>query len=97
MQQDATEDVRVPFPEEQNLHRLTNFDIPNFLLKTNNGRNRRPYFAVLVVWSASYALAKTLQREGSISSSSFYGQLSDYYSHAFFLSYLVDELVQGVL
>ena len=29
-------------------------------------RDRRPNFAVLVVWSASYASAKTVEREGGI-------------------------------
>ena len=38
---------------------------------------KRPTFAVLVVWNASYALAKTLQRQGSIPSFNFYGQLAD--------------------
>ena len=69
----------------------------NFLLKTNNGKDRTPNFSVLVVWGASYALPKTLERKGSISSSSFYGKLVDYYAHVFILSYLVDKLVQGVL
>ena len=72
------------------MHRLTNFNIVNFLLKINDGRDRRPNFTVLVVWSASCALAKTLERKGSISASSFHEQLADYYSHAFTLSYLVD-------
>ena len=40
--------VRVCFPGGENLHRLTSFDFVNFLLKTNDGRDRRPNFAVLV-------------------------------------------------
>ena len=79
------------FPGGQNLHRLTNFDILNFLLKTNDSRDRRPNFVVLVVWSPN-----TLEHKGSISSSNFYGELADYYPHVFILSYLVDELVQCV-
>ena len=35
--------------------------------------------------------AESLEREGSISSCSFYGQLVDYYSHVFSLIYPVDE------
>ena len=62
-----------------------------FLLKDNDGRDRGPNFAVLVVWSISYAPAKTLERELSIWSFSFYGQLVDYYSYDFILSYLVDK------
>ena len=58
---------------------------------------KRPSFAIFVVWSANIVLAESLEREGSISSCSFYGKLADYYSHAFILSYLEDELVQGVL
>ena len=38
-----------------------------------------------------YASAKSLERKGSISSSSFYGQLADYYSHTFSLIHPVDE------
>ena len=29
-----------------------------FLLKTNDGRERRPNFTIFVVWSADYASAK---------------------------------------
>ena len=50
-----------------------------------------PNFVVLVVWSGSYALAKTLERERSISSYNFYGQLADCYSHVFSLIHPVDE------
>ena len=31
---------------------LFNSDIADFLLKTNEGRNRRPNFVIFVVWSA---------------------------------------------
>ena len=56
----------------------------NFLLKTNDGTDRRHNF---VVWSVSYVSAKTMEHKGSISSSSFYGQLVDcYYSHILALS-----------
>ena len=61
------------------MHRLFNSHIENFLLKTNDGTDRRNNFAVFVVWSASYVSAEFLEREGSISSSSFYGQLADYF------------------
>ena len=37
------------------------------------------------------ALAKIPEREGSISQSSFYGQLPDYWSNVFSLIYPVDE------
>ena len=37
------------------------------------------------------ASAKTPEREGSILTSNFYGQLSDYWSHVFSLIYPVDE------
>ena len=43
---------------------------------------RRPNFAIFVVWIASFVWAESLERKGSISSCSFYGQLSDYY-HTF--------------
>ena len=59
----------VHFLRGWNVHRLTNFDIVNFLVKTNDWRDRRPNFAALVAWSASYASAKTLECEESISSS----------------------------
>ena len=59
--------------------------------KTNDGRDRRPIFAVQIVWSSSYALTKTPKWKGTISSSSFYGQMTDYYSHTFSLIHPVDE------
>ena len=40
---------------------------------------------IYVVCSASYASAKTLEREGRISSYSFCEQLADYSSHVFSL------------
>ena len=71
---------------KQNIHKLINFDILNSLLKANDGRDRRPNFAIFVIWSISYVLAEFLERERSISLSNFYGQLVDYYSHIFALS-----------
>ena len=44
-----------------------------------------------VVWIASFALTKTLEREGSILSSRFCGQLADYYSHVYSLIRPIDE------
>ena len=61
------------------------------MLKTNDRKERRPNFAVSVVWRASYTPAKTLEREGTVSSCTFYGQLVDYYSHVVSLIDLVDE------
>ena len=43
------------------------------------------------MWSASYASAKTIEREGSLLSSSFCVQLADYYSHVFSLIYPLDK------
>ena len=63
----------------------------NFLLKTNNGKDRKPNFAIFIVLSASYVSAESLEHEGSISSSYFYEQLADYYSHAFSLIHPVNE------
>ena len=63
----------------------------NVLLKTNNGKDRRPNFAIFVAWSASYALAESMECEGNISSSRFYEQLADYYSYVFSLIHPVDE------
>ena len=57
----------------------------DFLLKTNYGRDRRPNYAIFLVWSASYASAETLRCEESMSSYSFFEQLTDYYSHVFSL------------
>ena len=42
---------------------------------------RRPNFAIFVVWSAGYVSTESREYEGSISSCSFYVQLADYYSH----------------
>ena len=53
-------------------------------------RDRRPNFAIFVVWSTSYVSAESLKHEGSISSSSFYEQLVDYYSPVFSLIHPVD-------
>ena len=52
---------------------------------------RRPNVAIFVVWSANYIWTEFLPREGSISSCSFYGELTDNYSHAFSLIQPVDE------
>ena len=58
----------------------------NILLKTNYRRDRRPNYAIFLIWSASYASAETLRRGGSMSSYSFFEQLNDYYSHVFSLT-----------
>ena len=63
----------------------------NFFVKISGGRERRINFAIFVVWSVSYVLVESLEREGSISSSSFYGQSADYYSHVFSLIHPLDE------
>ena len=63
----------------------------NLLLKEPMMVERRPNFAVFVVWSASYIQAESLERKGSISSCSFSGQLPDYYSHIFSLIHSADE------
>ena len=57
------------FPGGQNTYQPVVSDIVKFLLKTTDGRGGRPNLAI---WSASYASAKTLEREGSILSSRFY-------------------------
>ena len=59
-------------PGKAIIHQFVNSDIVNFFLKINDGRYRRPNFAIR---SASYPSARTLQREGSISSYRLYGQL----------------------
>ena len=67
--------TRVCCPGEQYKHQLVYYYIVNFLLKTNNGRDRRPNYVVSVIGSASYVSAKTLELVESVSSSSCYGQL----------------------
>ena len=53
-------------------HRSANFsEIVKFLLKANDGRAEKPGWAIL---SATYILAKTRERKGSISSHCLYGQ-----------------------
>ena len=47
--QSSTADIRVPFPGVQYIHQLINYNIVKFLLKTNDGRGRRPNYAVFVV------------------------------------------------
>ena len=42
-------EVPARFPGKQNVHKLINSDIVNFLLKANDGRDRRPNFAIFVV------------------------------------------------
>ena len=49
------------------------------------GEIEGPISSIYVVWNANYASAKTLEREGRISSFSFCEQLADYYSHIFSL------------
>ena len=87
----STAKVRVCFLGEQNIYQLGNSDVVNFFVKTNEGRDRWLNFAIFVVWSVSYALAESLEHERSISSSSFYGQLANYFSHVFSLICPVDE------
>ena len=65
-------EVQVRFLGGQNMHQSVNFNIVNSLLKTNDGRGRR---LNLVIWRGTYASAKTLECEGSISSTCFCGQL----------------------
>ena len=48
---------------------FVNSDIMNFFLKVNEGLTN------FAIWSAGYGSAKTLEREGSISSFRLYGQL----------------------
>ena len=90
-QQSSTAEVRIQFPGGQILHKLVNSDIVNLLLKTIDGRDRIPYFAIFVVRSANYVSAESLGLRGRISSSSFYEQLADYYSHVFSLIHPADE------
>ena len=40
------------FPGGESINFLFNSDIANLLLKTNEGRDRRSYFVIFVVWSA---------------------------------------------
>ena len=47
--------------------------------------------AVFAVWTASYVSTESLECEGNISSSSFYGQLTDYFSLIFNFIHPVDE------
>ena len=58
-------------------YRTVYLDIVTYLLKINDGRYRMPNF---IIWSASYASAKTLECEGSILSSTY---MVNYYSHVF--------------
>ena len=68
------------------MHQLVNYNIVEFLLKINDGRDRRPNYAGFVVWSASYASAKTLEHEGSISSAC--AIMGNYYSYFFSLIHI---------
>ena len=52
---------------------------------------RGPNIAIFVVGSVSYVSAESLEREGSLSSCSFYEKLADYYSHVFSLVHPVIE------
>ena len=90
-QQSSTAEVRIQFPGGQILHKLVNSDIVNLLLKTIDWRDRIPYFAIFVVRSANYVSAESLGLRERISSSSFYEQLADYYSHVFSLIHPADE------
>ena len=77
-QQAITTKIRVRFPGGQNVHGPIIFDIVNFHYDLMIGKTEG-LFAVLVVWSVSYAMAKNLEREGSIKSISFNGQMGDCY------------------
>ena len=68
---------RYSLPERALSYWTVYSDIVTYLLKINDGRYRMPNF---VIWSASYASAKTLECEESISSSTYMG---NYYSHVF--------------
>ena len=72
--------IRVCLPAGNNIYLLVHSDIVNVLLNTNDGGDRRYlfYFAIYIVWNASYVLAKTLEHEERISPSSFCGHLADY-------------------
>ena len=72
----------------EHLYKLDNSGVVKFFVKTNDGRDR---WLIFVVWGVSYVLAESLKPEGSISSSSFYGQWADYCSHVFSLIHPVDE------
>ena len=87
----STAKVLVCFLGGQDIYKLGNSDV-NFFVRPIDGRDRRLNFAIFAVWSASYVLAESLERKGSISSSSFYGQSVDYYSHVFSLIDPVDVL-----
>ena len=52
---------------------------------------RGPNIAIFVVGSVSYVSAESLEREGSLSSCSFYEKLADCYSHVFSLVHPVIE------
>ena len=66
-----------PIPWRAEHHSVNSSEDMKFLLKTNNGRGERPSWAIL---SATYALAKTWQCKGHISSHCLYGQaLCTYY------------------
>ena len=72
-QQAITTKIRVWFPGGQNVHGPIIFDIVNFRYELMIGKTEG-LFAVLVVWSVSYASVKNLECEGSIYSFSFYGK-----------------------
>ena len=90
VRQSSTTEVRFRFPGGQIAHKLSNSDLVNFLLKSNDGRDRRSSFSIFVVWSADYASAKTLE---GISLSCFHEQQADHYSHVFSLIHPVDEFL----
>ena len=48
--------VRDCFPEGDNMDLLLNSDIVNFLLKTNEGRDRRPNSVIFVVFLYIFVL-----------------------------------------
>ena len=68
---------RCSIPRRDPSYRIVYSDIVTNLLKVNYGRYRMSNF---VIWSASYASAKTLECEGRISSTTYMGNC---YSHVF--------------
>ena len=65
------------------IYNLGNSDVVNFFVETNDGIDRRLNVAIFVFWSICYVLAESLECEGSNSSSSFYWQSANYYSHVY--------------
>ena len=73
-QPSSTTKIWVCYQGRQKIYKLDNSHVVIFFVKTNDGRDRGLNFAIFAVWSVSYVLTESLKHEGSISSSSFYGQ-----------------------